>query len=819
MWALLLGLWAATSQGSSSFEIETNADRFHVTADRTLYHSREKVYEAFGRVVMSARGQRLSSDYLWFDSQSRELKAKGNVVFVDRQSTIQAAEIHFNLESGTGSVFYGKVSNDQYSLRGQLIRRISSDRFLTTEGEYTTCRDCAESWKLSARNVDLTIDGYAFMDNVYVKLKDVPTLYVPYLILPVKTRRQTGLLFPRFGVNSNHGFVFVQPLFLAISDHQDATISAGKYSSRGLRYEFEHRFKFKGGWQGTTNLFHTKDRKAPFDNKRSALLASHVLPVSDNLMLRLRVIEALDRNYVEDFPEDISGRGLPNLESNFILSAPFPHFFFSAEVKRYRNLLYQKEKGFDGGMVQAAPTLHLGLRETPLFGPVFGSLYGRFDRFKRHNGSIFDANSNRFFDPNEDLIREADRWILQPEVAVPFSLGGALQVAPSLQFSETGYLFRAPLLDGSNVSSTNTRYLLGRMELSSTFDRVWNYDGERVSKVKHQLTPFLTFNNIPWIQNGSPNHPFNGGVGQIGKPNGIFDQFDVVPLSNSTNFLRFPQGKSIFYGFNSRLIRKLKTEEEKKPRVYPFDREAISDNEYSGPVPKNRKAELAIERDERWKRFGPAYSQYEDVWTVSASQAYDFKQAKLSEDRKRAFSYLLGKSSLNIDRFSHDLEYRYFPRLVVRDGSLQNSNLNETVFKAKHFVSTSLTYRLADLRNLRGTRSFVRTISAGFTNSSQPNRSRTFSTNLVWSLNDLLNVKLAYNYDLLVKNQLAWSSNFLFTHSSECWGLSFQYDWQRNRSPKKGNFDFQILVNLLGTGFFGFRDQAQSVAPGFLGGN
>lgn len=235
---LVFALWLVPlyALASSGFEIG-GEERHHVTADRTLYHSKDKVYEAFGNVVVSAKGKRLSSDYLWYDDTSKDVRVKGNVIFVDKETSIQAAEIHFNLQTGLGSIFYGKVFNDAYTLRGQLIRKIEENRYLTTEGEYTTCKDCAESWKISSASVDLTVEGYAFMDNVFIKIKDVPTLYLPYLIVPIKTKRQSGLLFPRMGGNTNDGFVFVQPFYWAISDHQDATLSFGRYSSRGLRYE------------------------------------------------------------------------------------------------------------------------------------------------------------------------------------------------------------------------------------------------------------------------------------------------------------------------------------------------------------------------------------------------------------------------------------------------------------------------------------------------------------------------------------------------------------------------------------------------------
>lgn len=816
-------LGAGELRAASSFEIDSDKDKHHVTADRTLYHSREKVYEAFGHVVVSSRGQRLSCDYLWFDSANREIKARGNVVFVDRDTTIQAAELQFNLDTGFGSIFYGRVSNDYYSLKGQLIRKVSDDRFLTTEGEYTTCKDCAESWKLSARHVDMTVDGYAFMDGVFVKIKDIPTLYIPYLVVPVKTKRQSGLLFPRISAGTIHGFVFVQPLYLTLGKHQDVTLGYGKYSSQGARYEFEHRYKSYNGIEGQLNFFRTNDRKTSFTEHRTAFFSNNKWPFSKNFEMRWRAYEVLDRDYPLDFQEDIPGKGLPSLESNAVASAPFDDFFISVEAKRYRNLLYNLPKGFDGGTVQALPTVHLGIKDRKIAGPLLAGFYGRYDRYHRHNGSFQDENNNRLYDRGQDTIRETDRTILQPTISAPFRFGKFISIGPSLQYNEIRYTFNVPTATGF-VPTTQTRYLLARVEASTVFEKVFAYEGETVSKLKHQMVPFITLSNIPWIQQGdrgSYSHPFNGSDGQLEKTTGLFDQYDIVPLTNNTNFLRYPQGKSIYYGFTSRLIRKMRSADERGPRAYPYDLLGEKPREY--PTPLNRKMELQNEYDRLWEAHNPRYDAYQEVWTVNATQAYDFKIAEQkgpqhADNKKRAFSYLLAKSDVNLERFSHSLEYRFSPRIVSRTFDLAGVPTGETVYHNKHYIGTSFTWYLENLTNLRKTRSFVRSISATFTNSSQPNPSRTVGGILNWSFSDFVNFRLEHHYDLLARNQMNWAAQTIFTHHSECWGLATRYSWDRARTPQRSDIGFQVLWNPMGTGFLGASGSSQGGPGGVFGG-
>lgn len=799
-------LYGVYAHAASSLDLEIADDKHHITADRTLYHSKEKVYEAFGHVVISSKGKRLSSDYAWIDTVKKELKARGNVIFVNTNSVIQASEIHYNLETSLGSIFYGSVSNDMYTLRGQLIRRISEDRFLTTEGEYTTCKDCTESWKLAAKNVDITFDGYAYMDNVYVKVKDTPTLYLPYLIVPVKTRRQTGLLFPKMSTGSRNGFAFVQPLFIDIDPHQDITLGLGKYSSRGARQEFEYRYKSYEGINGTLRFFRTGDRgfaNQGLKSHRFALNSENEWPVWKYADIRWRVREVSDRKYPADFTEDVIGNNEAALESNFVWYAPFQDFYLSAEAKRYRNLIHDEVVDFDTGMVQSRPSVYFGVKERTALNLFSYNFSGRYDDYTRPNGAYYDVTNNRIFDPGVDSLRETKRFMFTPEVAMPFRVADIFSVSPSLQYHELDYLFPHVTTTTNPLSNTSQRYLLSRLELSTVFEKVFPYDGKEINKVKHQLSPFVGYSNILWSEKDGA-HPF---FSQLEKEGGLFDQFDIVPYTNSTNFLRLPLGNAVNYGFTSRLIRKHRAPDE-VVRSYPFDILPKRVKKY--PSPQNRKQEIQIEGDKLWDKYGPRYEDYEQVWDLTVSQTYDMREAKYQAatplgDKKRAFSFLQAKSNMNIDNFSNTTEYKFFPRIVTKPTT---TDLTTHVFSNKHAFSTSTTWYMDRLTNSRGTLIFQRSISLNFTNSSQPNPSRNISGILQWSFNDFFAVGYERNVDLIQKKKLTESFRTMYNSPSECWQVGFHFN-QTNNNSKSSEFGVDLGVNLMGQGYVGINNISQ----------
>ncbi|MGZ3713179.1 MAG: hypothetical protein ACXVBE_15550, partial [Bdellovibrionota bacterium] len=371
--------------------------------------------------------------------------------------------------------------------------------------------------------------------------------------------------------------------------------------------------------------------------------------------------------------------------------------------------------------------------------------------------------------------------------------------------------FNVPLGQGKYLPHTNTRYVQTKLELSTVLEHVYDYNGETVSKVKHQLSPFLTLSYIPWFSQDSM-HPFQQQVNN--RTEGLFDQYDIVPQTNSTNFLRYPQGKSIYYGFNSSLVRKMRSLDE-MPKAYPYDLvQTAKPKKY--PAPLNRKDELATEHQQLWDKYDPHYEQFDEIWDVNVSQAFDFLDAKRhAEDTKRAFSYLLAKSSFHIPHFRHDFEYRFFPRAVP---SATETDPTPEARKNKSNFTTSLTWEWEHLTNLRKTRSFVRSMDLNFSSTSFPTYSRTIGGDIIWSINDFVGLKSGYNYDLMAKRQNSWNAMTQITHPSECWGLAFSYDWNQYRQPNKGEVGFQLLLNLMGTGFTGFSRSDSNSSAGVFGG-
>ena len=73
---------------------------------------------------------------------------------------------------------------------------------------------------------------------------DVPVFYLPYGFFPLRSDRQSGFLFPKFGHSTKEGFRFQQPFYWAPSRSTDATVTFDIETSARVGGIAEYRTKF-----------------------------------------------------------------------------------------------------------------------------------------------------------------------------------------------------------------------------------------------------------------------------------------------------------------------------------------------------------------------------------------------------------------------------------------------------------------------------------------------------------------------------------------------------------------------------------------------
>ncbi len=629
----------------------------HLSCTRQLRDLKKNTLECFGNVYIRRPNELLTADYALMDLNTEQLHAEGNVVYFTADTVIYGLKMDFNFASETGVIFDGRIESDKYQLLGERIQRLEVGHFFAEDGEYTTCRDCPASWKLVGRTIDMKVEGYAKMSQVFIKINDAPAMYLPYIIIPVKTKRQSGLLFPRFQLTGENGFTYIQPYFWAISRSMDATLAAGFYSRKGLKTEGQYRYMLTPRSHGEINAFYLRDKqfiRDPYYN-RWAINSGHNIELPWRMEFKLNYLDASDRDYARIIG-DIPGRGEPALVSEAGLSRSGRDVSVWANTKRIHNLLTPNLTGFDSNTVQLLPSVSMATTDHRIFEglPLNWSLSMNYSRFYR-DASNFDPiypvdfvpSSKSFFFQGVSPIRRAQRFNVVPELYFPARVADVIELLPSVQYRTMGYLF-----DQEIAAPTARGYLLAQTEVATTVEKV--YDGQ----VKHKFRPALTYSNIPIIQQNAK-HPF---IRQLSTAGNEFDESDIVPISNDTQLYFVPLGNSLSYEFGNKFIFKEGTAYRKAVDV--VSGQSINFHEYKKEAnrqPLSRFFTLFNVETNRVNAHGEYYYYpYIRASTYSLSLNYVFvryTRRLLAFERSLGLNYSYNQITSNVDAISTVLNW------------------------------------------------------------------------------------------------------------------------------------------------------------------
>ncbi|MBF0302251.1 MAG: LPS assembly protein LptD [Desulfamplus sp.] len=260
-----LSLPAFSSSNLSSLPNVKEETAWHISALKVSYDNERQIYVAEGEVIIlgvkkklksetettqpsespQKSGEiRLEADYVEFSNRTRDAEAFGRVLLVSGKDNITCDHLTFNVETEVGTIYNGVVFIDEnhFYIKGDTIEKTGKDTYRSERASITSCDGDNPDWRLSGKDIKVTIDGYGTAKSATFWTGKIPALYSPIVLFPAKTKRQTGLLIPRVSSSDKKGFEVEQPLFVAISRSTDATFYTDYMSKRGVKTGLEYRY-------------------------------------------------------------------------------------------------------------------------------------------------------------------------------------------------------------------------------------------------------------------------------------------------------------------------------------------------------------------------------------------------------------------------------------------------------------------------------------------------------------------------------------------------------------------------------------------------
>lgn len=567
--------------GQPTFQIGRGVGEEQVTidADSISYDQDGTQLRAEGDVTISSGSTVLAADQISVRRASSEADASGDVLLEDPEARIRAERAWLELDDETGFLVDGEVHlrRSRFLLSGERLEKGLGQSYRIWDGQLTTCLcdDEAPDWSIHGEQLDLGLGGWGEVRGGVFKVKDIPILYLPYAILPVRRQRQSGFLFPRFDISNRRGFQYVQPFYWAIDKSSDLTLSLDieTKARAGILADYRYVLSPTAGGRLSATYFsefnpEREEQRAIEEDptiydpsvpkNRWSVIGHHQnegpfgtrmyarpFLVSDNVFLR-------NMNTLTYIPATnilLTTLRYTTSEAGLVKVGPWGEF--KADAKWFQDLRQKQSR-----VPQLLPNLTLRLRDR-----FFQLLTGRLN-----TQAVYYYRAP---------LSSGVRLDIAPEVSLPFRMGKYGYGSASLQLRETlYYLFNNenpvgfPQEDGTlrtvEVERFQHRELLtARIALASEVSRVYTVDSGELRKLKHTIEPFVNYIYIPYTN--QEEQPF----------------WDFVDRINPRNL--------VTYGFQTRLLGKFGGpavgDVEALPEDPPYPAQLVGDDPYGALPP------------------------------------------------------------------------------------------------------------------------------------------------------------------------------------------------------------------------------------------
>lgn len=176
------------------------------------------------------------------------ITARGNVK-IDYQTDqglveITASEVHYQIDSGSGSLLNVTARfGDAFFFRGSHLEILDKgNAFIIEDGTVTACNQPIPQWSMSIKQATVEREGYARIKGAKFRLKRLPLIYLPYLVVPAMQKRRSGLLIPETGRSDRNGSSYAQPIYWAPRQDLDFTFTPTVYDRAGFQFDLESRY-------------------------------------------------------------------------------------------------------------------------------------------------------------------------------------------------------------------------------------------------------------------------------------------------------------------------------------------------------------------------------------------------------------------------------------------------------------------------------------------------------------------------------------------------------------------------------------------------
>ncbi len=551
-------------------EIDATSDSVTYSADEVDYDVENDIIVLLGnaRVTYGAMDLRAAKITFYAEKDlaiaegvpdsSSESGFTGTPVFRDAEEELRGTRMSYNIRTGNGIVEHGTTEFEKGFYTGKDIGKVSENTIKVLSGTFTTCDVNSPHYHFSSRQMKIIRNDKVVAKPVIFYVSDIPTLWFPFYVFPIKKGRHSGFLVPKYGSSSYDGrYIRNVGYYWSSSDYWDTSLRGSLFEKTGWLVESSFRYALRYRFKGTlSGSFKQETREGTKQGNRWDLNLNHSHTTGPNSSLRADATFVSDKDYFRDTSFDPTERMNRTVRSNLVFNKRWP----KSGANLYSSISHSKFLETSQSTL-FLPRLILSLSRKQLFPPK--------NEKSPRTPATDEWYRSIYYSLKSTLVnyRRATKGEVEKHLGVDNSLSvsgsgdlGWLKLLPSIDFSETWFsnYRREVESDGSSVwENVNSPARRGDFRASisanTTFYGIFNTKVWKLVAMRHVLKPRAAFRYHPKFKGLDKYYSFSG-ISGVGGPerslsislDNIFQakikegetekKFDLATVNLSTNY-------------------------------------------------------------------------------------------------------------------------------------------------------------------------------------------------------------------------------------------------------------------------------------------
>jgi len=495
---------------------EVKRDSLFYSADSVSYLAELEKIKLMSNASVDYQNSNIQADTILVDLKNKQASTKGDSYLKDKDQIAIGKEIFYDMETEWGMVIQGASRFDKGFYYGNEMRKVGKRVFDVDNGYFTTCDAQTPHFYILAHKLRLYQDNMVVGKPVIFYVNRFPIFALPFAAFSIKRGRETGILIPSPGYNSNDGkYVENLAFYYAYKNYADATLGLDYYEKTGWEISLASRYVKRYLLNGNMLARFRKTNMGPQASRNDWLFQlnhHHQLSQQSTLDADLQFISSKN---IWEGSEDIDERLNEQITSKIAYRTPLWGSYFNM------NANYTEDLSNDTKSI-TLPSVSYALPSKPIYELFSENNHGSswwkgfsysYNLRAVHNGFITDPNADLADVIYQNSQNAQGEYINQHNAGIKHAtslrfshnLQGWLKLAQTFYYNEAWFdrdKNGNQLVRGADYRSSSS--------VSFSLYGIKNFNNFSLRAVRHIVTPSLSFNYHPDFTENDKFYSFGG---------------------------------------------------------------------------------------------------------------------------------------------------------------------------------------------------------------------------------------------------------------------------------------------------------------------